>query len=142
MTFTAEQSKFLETHHSAAMITIGEGAMPKAVRVGVALVNGGLWSSGTKDRVRTSRLHRDPRCTLFVFDQGFSWLTLETTVTVNDGPNAAVQNLRLFRIMQGRPTGPLSWFTGELGEDAFLQTMVDEGRLSYEFDVLRAYGTC
>src|SRR5215469_9834704 len=112
MTFTAEQSRFLESHHSAAMITIGEGGIPKAVRVGVVLVSGRLWSSGTKDRVRTSRLRRDPRCTVFVFDPGFTWLTLEATVAINDGPDAAEQSLRLFRMMQNRPTGPLSWFGG------------------------------
>ena len=49
-------------------------------------------------------------------------------------------NLRLFRLMQGRPSGPLSWFGGELDEEAFLRTMVEEGRLIYEFDVLRSYG--
>jgi hypothetical protein len=140
MALTAAQSAFLDTHHSAAMITIGKSAMPKAVRVGVALVNGGLRGSGTRDRVRTARLRRDPRCTVFVFDQGFSWLTLETTVTINDGPDAAAQNLRLFRVMQNRPAGPLSWFSGELDEEAFLKAMVQEGRLVYEFDVHHAYG--
>ena len=99
-----------------------------------------LWSSGTQDRVRTSRLRRDPRCTLFVFDQQFSWLTLETTVTLLEGPEAAAQNLRLFRAMQNRPSGSLSWFGGELDEASFLQTMTEEGRLVYEFDITRSYG--
>jgi hypothetical protein len=81
-----------------------------------------LWSSGTQDRVRTSRLRRDPRCTLFVFDQQFSWLTLETTVALLEGPEAAAQNLWLFRVMQNRPSGSLSWFGGELDEASFLQT--------------------
>lgn len=101
--------------------------------------NGG--SSGTQARVRTRRLRRDPRCTLFVFDQAVSWLTLETTVSILDGPETAAQNLRLFRVMQNRPSGPLSWFGGELDEAAFLQTMVDEDRLIYEFEVHRSYGT-
>jgi len=42
--------------------------------------------------------------------------------------------------MQGRPTGPLRWFEGELEEDAFTQQMVDERRLIYEFDVHKSYG--
>jgi hypothetical protein len=126
--------------HSAAMITIGDGGWPKPVRVGVALVDGKLWSSGTQDRVRTRRLRRDPRCTLFVFDQAFRWLALETTVTILEGPGAAAQNLRLFRVMQDRPDGPLSWFGGELDEDAFVQAMAEERRLIYEFDVHRSYG--
>jgi hypothetical protein len=57
-----------------------------------------------------------------------------------EGPEAAAQNLRLFRVMQNQPSGPLSWFGGELGEEAFLQTMTDEGRLIYEFSVQRSYG--
>jgi PPOX class probable F420-dependent enzyme len=132
---------FLQRHRSAAMITAGPDGFPKPARVGVALVDGRLWSSGTERRVRTRRLRRDPRCTLFVFpDDGFSWLGLETRVTVLDGPDAPGLNLRLMRVMQGKPTGPLSWFGAELDEDQFLRTMVDEQRVVYEFEVERAYG--
>lgn len=134
------QLEYLKSHHSAAMITIGSDGIAKAVRVGVAVVDGALWSSGTRDRVRTPRLRQDPRCTLFVFDPGFTWLALETTVTTLDGRDAPDHNLRLFREMQGRPSGSLSWFGGELDEHEFLQRMVDEQRLIYEFDVHRAYG--
>lgn len=140
MALTAAQNAFLEQHHSAAMITVGQDGMPKVVRVGLALVDGKLWSSGTQDRVRTSRLRHDPRCTLFVFEPGFSWLALETTVTLLDGPEAAAQNLRLFRVMQDRPNGPLTWYSGQLAEEAFLRTMQQEGRLVYEFEVHRGYG--
>jgi hypothetical protein len=140
MELDPKQAEFLDRQHSAAMITLGEGGVAKAVRVGVALVAGKLWSSGTQDRVRTARLRREPRCTLFVFDQMFSWLTLETTVRILEGPDAAKQNLQLFRIMQARPSGPLRWFNGELDDDAFLQAMASEGRLIYQFDVQRGYG--
>lgn len=140
MALNPAETAFLETQHSAAMITADHGGVPKAVRVGIALVDGRLWSSGTRGRVRTRRLRDNPRCTLFVFDQAFSWLTLETTVSILDGPEAAVQNLRLFRVMQNRPTGSLSWFAGELDEAEFLQTMTDEQRLIYEFEVQRSYG--
>jgi PPOX class probable F420-dependent enzyme len=140
MALTAKEIAFLESQHTAAMITIAEDGVPKAVRVGVALVDGNLWSSGTQDRVRTRRLRRDPRCTLFVYDQGYSWLSVETTVTLLEGPEAAAQNLRLFRVMQNRPSGPLSWFGGEHDEAAFLRIMADEGRLIYQFEVERAYG--
>lgn len=131
---------FLKDHHSAAMITVGPEGMPKVARVGVALVDGRLWSSGTQDRVRTKRLRNDPRCTLFVHDPGFAWLALETTVTVLDGPDAPQQNMRLFRIMQNKPEGPLNWFGGVFDEPEFLTKMVDEQRLIYEFEVHRAYG--
>jgi hypothetical protein len=131
---------FLQDHHSAAMITVGADGLAKAARVGVALVDGKLWSSGTQDRTRTRRLRRDPRSTLFVFDSGFAFLTLETSVTVLEGADAPDQNLRLFRQMQQRPSGPLTWFSEELGEDQFRQKMAEEQRLIYEFDVHRSYG--
>jgi hypothetical protein len=140
MSLSQDEVSFLDHQHSAAMITIGESGIPRPVRVGIALVDGKPWSSGTQDRVRTRRLRRDPRCTLFVFDQAFRWLALETTVTILDGPDAASQNLRLFRVMQGRPSGPLTWYGRELDEDAFLQAMAEEHRLVYQFDVKRSYG--
>ena len=140
MSLAQQDSDFLTDHHSAAMITVGRDGTPKVARVGVALVDGNLWSSSTADRVRTGRLRRDPRCTLYVHDPGYAWLALETSVTILDGPDAADLNLRLFRVMQDRPTGPLSWFGGELSEDDFLRAMVDEGRLLYEFEVHHTYG--
>ena len=129
MTLSAEQMRFLHDNHSAAMITMGADGRPKAVRVGVAVVDGKIWSSGTAERRRTRALREDPRCTLFVFGGGYEFLTLETTVTILDGPDAPQQSLRLFREMSGRPTGPLSWFGRELEEDDFLRTMVGEHRL-------------
>jgi PPOX class probable F420-dependent enzyme len=140
MGLTPEAAEFIGAHPSAAMITVGADGQAKVVRVGVAVVDGRVWSSGTQDRVRTERLRHDPRCTLFVFDPGFSWLALEGTVTILDGPDAPQLNLRLFRQMQGRPSGPLSWFGGELDEDAFLQAMAGEQRLIYEIEVGRTYG--
>jgi Pyridoxamine 5'-phosphate oxidase len=140
MAFTDVEMAFLENQHTAAMITLGSDGFPKAARVGVAVVDGRIWSSGTTGRVRTRRLREDPRCTLFVFDAQFSWLALETTVTILEGADAPALNLQLFRVMQQRPTGPLSWFGGELDGGAFMQQMVREGRLIYEFDVHRSYG--
>lgn len=61
-------------------------------------------------------------------------------MTILEGPDVPGHNLRLFRQMQGKPSGPLSWFGGELSEDDFLGTMVDEQRLIYEFNVERMYG--
>src|SRR5215212_5862503 len=117
---------FLEANRSAAMITVGADGRPKAARVAVGLVDGRLWSSGTADRVRTERLRRDPRCTLYVHDAAFAFMTLETTVTILEGPHVPEHSVRLFRILQDRPSGPLAWMTGEFEEEAFLQTMVDE----------------
>jgi hypothetical protein len=138
--FSAKEVEFLEKNRTAAMITVTPDGVAKTARVGVALVDGKLWSSGTQDRVRTRRLRTDPRCTLFVFSDSFSWMTVESTVTILDGPDAPELNVRLFRVMQNRPTGPLGWFGGELDEEAFLARMAEERRLVYQFEPLRAYG--
>jgi hypothetical protein len=122
------------------MVTVSGDGVAKAVRVAVALVDSRLWSSGTRDRARTKRLRADPRCTLYVHDQGYGYLTLETTVTILEGPDVPAHTLRLFRDLQGKPTGPLTWFGAELEEADFLRRMVEEGRVLYEFDVTRAYG--
>ena len=140
MTLSADQQRFLDEHRSAAMITTGRDGWPKAVRVGITVIDGKIWSSGTADRARTSRLHEDPRCTLFVFGDGFGYLTLETNVTILDGPDVPQQSVRMFREMSGRPTGPLAWFGRELDEDEFLHTMVRERRVIYEFEVQRVRG--
>ncbi|HTW10467.1 MAG TPA: pyridoxamine 5'-phosphate oxidase family protein [Acidimicrobiales bacterium] len=140
MALTTEQCEFIRAHPSAAMVTVAPDGVAKVARVGVTLVDGILWCSGTQSRVRTKRLRRDPRCTLFCFDDVFRWLALETRVTILDGPDALQQSVRLFRTMQKRPQGPLAWFDGELEEEAFLRAMVDEGRLIYQFEVDRCYG--
>lgn len=140
MELNQAQQVFLESNPSAAMITVGEDGIPKAVRVGVAAVDGAIWSSGTRDRVRTARLRQDPRCTLFVFGPGFDALTLETTVEILDDSDVPERSVRLFRQMQARADGPLRWCGQELDEPAFHQAMIDQGRIIYQFDVDKAYG--
>lgn len=141
MELNENQGAFLKDHHAAAMITIARDGTPKAVRVGVAVVEGRIESSGTQGRIRTKRLRRDPRSTLFVFDQGFSYLTIEATVTIHKGSDAAQRNVALFRVMQNRPAGALNWYGEELEEDAFLARMVTEQRLIFEFTPTKAYGS-
>ena len=140
MGLSDKERAFVEQHRSAAMITVGKDGFAKPARVGVALIDDKLWSSGTTSRVRTDRLRRDPRCTLLVFGPQYEWLALETLVHIIDGDDSLEASLRLFRVMQGRPSGPLSWFGGEYQEDAFLDKMREEQRLIYEFDVVRTYG--
>jgi PPOX class probable F420-dependent enzyme len=140
MALSDSQLAFLEENHSAAMVTVGGDGIPKAVRVGVALVDGRLWSSSRDGSVRARRLGRDPHCTLFVFDSRFSYLTLETTVTTIEQPGSVDASVALFRSMQRRPEGPLAWYGTELAEDDFRRRMVEEGRIVFEFDVHRAYG--
>ena len=134
---------FLEAVHSAAMVTYRRDGTAHAVRVGVALVDGKVWSSGTQSRLRTKHLRRDARSTLFVFDDQWRWLSLECTVNILDGPDAPEQNLRLFRVMQrdmGVEGDRILWYGQPKTPEEFLQTMRDEGRLVYEFEVRRAYG--
>lgn len=141
MEFSEQQRAFLERNRSAAMIALRRDGTPTAVRVGVALVDGALWSSGTRDRARTRFLRRDPRSTLFVFEGGgFGYLTIESRASILEGPRAPEQSVRLFRVMQNRPTGPLLWQGVERTEEEFLRAMVDEQRLIYAFEPLRVYG--
>lgn len=131
---------FVDAHVGAGMVTVTPTGVAKVARVAVTLVDGKLWSSGTEDRVRTKRLRADARCTLYVSDASWSWLGLETTVTILEGSDAAANSVRLFRQMQRRPEGRLSWFGKELAEEEFLALMAEEKRLIYEFEVHRTYG--
>lgn len=124
--------QFLEQHHHAVMVTLKADGTPHVARIMLGLVEGRLWSSSTQTRVRTKFLRRDPRCTLCVLDQGnpYHWLGLETKVTILDGPDAPQQNLALYRTIAGEPKDL----------DEYLQAMVSDQRLIYEFSIERAYG--
>lgn len=138
---------YLTAHRAAAMITIRPDGSPHAVRCGVALVDGNLWSSGTRTRKRTDHLRRDPRCTLFVFGSSaadqFSYLSLDAQVTILDGPDAPDLNVQLFTAMQqgmNPPEGSLFWNGQPLPVDEFRQAMITEERLIYQFEISRSYG--
>jgi hypothetical protein len=145
MELSAEQQAFLETNRAAAMIVTRSDGAAHAVRVGIAMVDGKIWSSGTQDRLRTRLLRRDPRSTLFVIGSGQGYLTLECGVTLLEGPEIPDLSLRLFQVMQAGmqpppPAGHLMWFGQPLRFDDFRRTMVEERRLIYQFEVDRAYG--
>jgi PPOX class probable F420-dependent enzyme len=145
MQLTDKDRAFLERTRAAAMITVRPDGTPHAVRVAIGLVDGKLWSSGVQGRLRTRHLRRDPRCTLFVFESGYGYLTLETTVTILDGPEAPEQNLRLFRAMQaqmspGPAPGNVIWMGKEQTAEEFVRTMAAEQQLIYQFEITRAYG--
>jgi hypothetical protein len=61
-------------------------------------------------------------------------------VTILDGPDAPQQNLRLFREMFDNPSGPINWFGRDFSDEEFIQAMIDQERLVYEFEVHRSYG--
>jgi PPOX class probable F420-dependent enzyme len=138
---------YLDRNHAAAMVTLRPDGRPHVARVGVALVDGKLWSSGIPSRVRTGHLRRDPRSTLFVLDQEnpFAWLGLEADATILEGPDLPEMSLRLFQVMQQgmpRPPSPgtLYWNGEEKTHEEFVRIMAEEQRLIYEFHVLRTYG--
>ncbi|HEY8172935.1 MAG TPA: pyridoxamine 5'-phosphate oxidase family protein [Dehalococcoidia bacterium] len=136
---------FLQQHPAASMITLRPAGSPHAVRVAIAVVDGRIQSSGTRTRKRTAYLRRDPRSTLFVFDNEWRWLTLECDVTILDGPDVPQQSVRLFRTMQvnvtpAPPPGKILWYGAPKSEEEFLTIMRDEQRIIYEFNVKRAYG--
>ena len=144
MGFDARQAAFLRDNHRGAMVTLRADGAPHVVRVGVALVDGKLWSSGVQSRVRTRHIRRDPRATLFVFDQQYSYLSIESHVRLIEGPDVPELSVRLFQGMQaGMPhleRGTLMWNGREISLDEFRQTMIDEQRLIYEFEPVRTYG--
>ncbi len=122
---------FLEKNHKAIMSTTKADGTPHVARVGVGLVEGKLWSSGTLTRVRTKHLRRDPRCALAVLEDegGWGWLGLECRGTILDGPDAPQLNLALYRTLAGEPDDV----------DEYLEAMVKEQRVIYEFEVLKTY---
>ena len=135
---------FIDQNPGAAMVTLRPDGTPNTARVGVAVVDGKIWSSGTQTRVRTKHLRRDPRSNLFVFDTSpdSRWLGLESEVTMLEGPDVPELSFRLMRKMQKEraPEGKVGWFSGMLSKEEFMATMLKEQRLIYEFHVKRAYG--
>lgn len=124
--------RFLEQHHGGAMVTLRKDGSPHVARIGMGLVDGKLWSSGTQTRVRTKHLRRDLRAGLFVMSRHHQeWLGLDTKVTILDDDDAPELNLKLYRALAGDPDDV----------EEYLQAMVKEQRLIYEFEILNAYGS-
>ena len=68
---------------------------------------------------------------VMVKGNAYEWMGLETEVTVLDGEDAPRQNLALYRAITGKDPDDT---------DEYLEAMVSEQRLIYEFRVKRAYG--
>lgn len=124
--------EFLEKNHGAVMATTKKDGRPHLARVDVGLMGDKLWSSGTQTRVRTKHLRREPRATLMILDDStpYRWLGLECRVTILEGEDAPELNLKLYRKLAGEPK--------DLEE--YLEAMVTEQRLIYEFEVEKPYG--
>lgn len=141
VTLTEKELAFLDANHAAAMITIGKDGYAKPVRIAFAVVDGRIWSSGNRHRVRTRRLRKDPRCTLYVHEPTYDFLALETTVTILDDATTLDDSVRYFRQMQGRPEGPILWRGEEQTEEDFRDFLVADERILYQFEPVRFYGT-
>jgi PPOX class probable F420-dependent enzyme len=124
--------EFLTAHHETIMTTVRKDGTPHVARVIIGLVDGKLWSSGTADRVRTKHLRSNPKAALCVLDDQdrYTWMGLETEVDILDGPERVEQNLALYRALAGEPT--------DLEE--YKSAMESEGRLIYQFNIVKAYG--
>lgn len=137
--------RFIAAHPHAAMITVGADGRPKAVKMEAAFVNGYLESASHADKVRTRRLERDPRCTLYFADDDYRWLSLETDVEIVAGPDAPARLLQYFRVRDAKPTEPLDYhsdrshYTG-LDDHAFQQVMAEEDAVLYRFTITKSYG--
>jgi PPOX class probable F420-dependent enzyme len=122
--------EFLEKNHGTIQTTLAKDGTPHVARISVGLVDGKLWSSATKTRVRTSHLRRDPRSTLCVLAESpWQWLGLETTVTIRED-DPVEENLKLYRVLAGEPDDL----------DEYKAAMVKDQRIIYEFTIKRAYG--
>jgi PPOX class probable F420-dependent enzyme len=123
---------FLEKHHGAVMATLKRDGSPHVARIGVALMGDVLWSSGTRGRVRTEHVRREPRATLCVLDDSnpWAWMGVESHVRILDGADAPQRNLELYRKLAGEPKDV----------EEYLGAMVAEGRLIFEFSIDRTYG--
>jgi hypothetical protein len=124
-------TKFLEEHHSGAMITVRANGTAHVARVTIGIVDGKVWSTGNADRVRTKHLRTNPSATYFVFDpKSRIWVGLEGKITIHDGEDAP-QKVLTFRRAVGQAPDDV---------DAFLKEMKEVNRVVYELDVQRAYG--
>ena len=143
---TDAQVAFLATHHAAVMATIDDDGFPHVVPVGCALIDGRLWSSGRRSRVRTRHLERRPHATLTVLpyrtpdrpghqprrpEAGWGdWVTVRGPVEIRDADPVG-DNLRLYREIMGRePDDP----------SRYAEAMLREERLVYVLSPARAYG--
>jgi hypothetical protein len=141
---------FLTDHHSAVMVTLRADGTPHVSRIDVALVDGRLWSSGTRTRLRTRHLRRDPRVALCVYgtgsaptppwrpraapkphpDEPYRWVGLTCIASILDGATNSVDNLAFYRAVSGEPSDA----------EAFRDAMVREERIIYQFEVIGHYG--
>ncbi|MFA7296799.1 MAG: pyridoxamine 5'-phosphate oxidase family protein [Dehalococcoidia bacterium] len=145
---------FLQANHLATLTTHRPDHVPHSAHITVGVVGDRLWSSGTERRMRTVFMRLDPVCTLLVFPLradghatyhhgtvGAEWLGIEANVEVLDGPDVPQQTIDLLRALHPEaPVGTVHW-QGTLHPEAEVREAIRaEGRVIYDFEVVRAFG--
>jgi PPOX class probable F420-dependent enzyme len=123
--------KFLEENHALVMVTVRPDGTAHVARANCALVDGKLWSVGTKSRVRTKHVRANPNATFCVFARDRRWIGIEGTVTIHEGPDAPQKALALHRAQRREPDDV----------NKFLKDMVAQERIIYELEPKRIYGS-
>lgn len=141
-------AQFVQDNPDAAMITHRPDGTSHMARIELGLVDGRLWGTGSAKLVRTRNLRRDPRSSLFVIGPYPRWAGLETTVTILEGPEAGPLLASLMRARHpGKaPAAAVFAHDDELGgdrvysEQEYTERVIADGRLIFDFTILRAYG--
>ena len=147
MELDEKATAFINANRDAAMSALRRDGTPHVTRIVAGLVDGVLLSSATESRLRTRLLRRDPRCTLFFFEttpgagRAFGgYMTLETTVTIHDGPEGRRRSVEYFKSIFGSTDGNVTYGGKQMTEVEALEALERDGRILYEFNVLKAYG--
>ena len=147
MPLDEKATAFINANRDAAMVALRHNGTPHVTRIVAGLVDGVLVSSGTQSRLRTRLLQRDPRCTLFFFEttpgagRAFGgYVTLETTVTIHDGPEGLRRSVEYFKSIFGSSDGKVTYGGKQMTEAEALDALERDGRILYEFNVNKVYG--
>jgi hypothetical protein len=148
MELDAKATAFITANRDAGMTALRRDGTPHMTRIVAGLVDGVLLSSATESRLRTKLLRRDPRCTLFFFEttpgagRAFgAYMSVETTVTIHDGPEGLRRSVEYFkRIMGTTADGKVTYGGKAYTEQEALEALERDGRILYEFNVNRVYG--
>jgi hypothetical protein len=123
--------EFVRKNQTAFMVTTRKNGTAHAARMNVTPVDGKLWSSGTKTRVRTKHLLQNPVATLAIFEEGTGrWLGVEARVTMYEGQDSQEKHLAMHKARGDAPADMA----------AFNKRLEDEQRIIYEFEPVRTYG--
>jgi hypothetical protein len=148
MALDEKAAAYIKANRDAAMVALRRDGTAHVTRIAAGLLDGALVSSATRSRLRTKLLKRDPRCTLFFFEtapadgRAFGgYLSLETTVTIHDSPEARRRSIEYFKSVIGTtPDGKVMYGGKAMTEDEALEALERDERILFEFNVTKAYG--